>query len=131
MALSLTISLLPCPLMPLPLQQKKRTTIKKSFSPAVKPRSFEVFSFSDGHPNPGSIGLVRKTLSSKICSLPRRDKTLLEAKVAHAQTCFINFFFKSTVEEVLMKKLLSMSHYLHTLMTHEYETLMVCVPFVI
>ena len=129
MALSLTISLLPCPLMPLPLQQKKRTTIKKSFSPAVKPRSF--LFFSDGHPNPGSIGLVRITLSSKICSLPRRDKTLLEAKVAHAQTCFINFFFKSTVEEVLMKKLLSMSHYLHTLMTHEYETLMVCVPFFI
>ena len=78
--------LLLCPLMPLPLQQKKRTTIKKSFSPAAKRcRSrFKVF-FSSSWPRP-------VFLSSEICSLPRRDKTtLLEAKVAHAQTCFITF----------------------------------------
>lgn len=70
-----------------PSSTKKRTTIKKIFFTHREAMSkpFQSFLFVLLAPS-------RISLFGVFCSLPRRDKTtLLEAKVAHAQTCFITF----------------------------------------
>ena len=64
----------------------------------------------------------RISLFGVFCSLPRRDKTtLLEAKVAHAQTCFITFLqvnrWRSFRLNVITKSV-SKSYYRTRYMTH-------------